>query len=107
MFNIWKLKTKQYLYDFPTSGFESVDKVRAELEDQSDWDNASDADQSELFCKERAALYGIIQPFSEEQGALIRYLVSRRAGPMIITYAWGIFSYLHTQASAMVDIQES
>jgi len=94
MFSRWRLKKEPYPYDFHTMGFDIVDKVRAEVEDQSDWDHSKDEDQSEEYCKERAALFGITAPFNEEQGVLIRYLISRRAGPMIITYAWGTYAYL-------------
>ena len=94
MFTKWKLKKEPYHYDFPTSGFEVIDKIRAELEDQAEWDYAKNDDLSNAYCLERAALYGVLAPYNEEQQALTRFLVSRRAGPMISTYAWGIYTTL-------------
>lgn len=84
-------RTPHYPYDFQTSGFAAVDLVRSWLEDQPDWDIEPDVNLGTKYCIERAALYGFLEPFSNEQTALVNYLLWRSAGPNVMTYAWGLY----------------
>lgn len=95
MFNFWKTQRDMYPYDFHTCGYEIIDKVRAGLGDRSSWDIAEDCRATLVYCKERAALFGVLEPYNEEQSVLTNYLVSHRAGPKIITDAWSLYANFH------------
>ena len=81
-----------YPYLFQTSGFASVDAVRAELESQSDWDRIADPQMSAATQNTASARFGITPPFSNEELALRAYLIRNNAGPLISTYGWGLLA---------------
>mgnify|MGYP000642754464 CR=1 FL=1 len=80
-----------YPYEFNTSGFAHVDKVRSIIEDQPDWDfTFSDAVLIENNIA-AAAYFGFGPCFTAEETALGQMLVRLTAGPHIMMYAWGIY----------------
>lgn len=80
-----------YPYDFNTSGFAHVDKVRSIVEDQSDWDYAFDDKELDANNISAAALFGFGASFSAQEKSLGDMLVKLNAGPHIMTYAWGMY----------------
>lgn len=81
-----------YTYLFQTSGFPAIDDIRAELESQSDWDFAKTTAQAQQYQHEAAIRFGFSAPYSDEEQALGTYLVDKKAGLHISTYAWGLYS---------------
>jgi len=86
-----KLLQNPYPYDFPTSGFAMIDSIRAEIDDQSDWDFSANAAHSRTIQYQAAKRFGILVPFSPDELALSRYLIAKQAGLNISTYAWGLY----------------
>lgn len=80
-----------YPYNFSTSGFVRVDKVRFLIEGQSEWDYSYDRKALVLHNSNAAARYGYGYKFTDEQVALGQMLSMMNAGPHIMTYAWGLY----------------
>lgn len=81
-----------YPYLFQTSGFAVIDKIRAELESQREWDFVKDTDQATSTIETAAARFGFSLPFTDEQSKLSSYLKSKLAGTHMCTYAWGLYA---------------
>lgn len=82
----------KYPYLFQTCGFPEIDDIRAELESQRDWDHVSSESDSRHVQAIAAQKFMSPIPFSKEQKALRDYLVAKRAGLNISTYAWGLYA---------------
>lgn len=85
-----------YQYDFQTSGYAVVDKVRSIVEAQREWDFSDTIKTARAHNRNAEKKYGVHLPRSPEQRALARYLISQKAGPQISTYAWGTYADLKT-----------
>lgn len=83
-----------YPYEFNTSGFARVDKVRFIIENQSDWDYAYHASVLAKNNLSAAAYFGFGPNFTVEETALSHMLCAVNAGPHIMTYAWGMYDDL-------------
>lgn len=83
-----------YPYDFPTSGFSRVDETRFLIEDQSMWDHCHVTETLMQNNFAAARLFGHGPYFNSEEAALGKLLLSLKAGPQIMTYAWGRYSDL-------------
>ena len=83
-----------YPYEFVTSGFSRIDETRFLIEDQSEWDFCYDI--RDLIANNAAAAkrFGFRPGFGPEKAVLSRLLIKLKAGPQIMTYAWGIYSDL-------------
>ena len=81
-----------YKYLFQTSGYPIIDEIRAELESQSDWDFAQTTAFAQDFQHRAATKFGFSAPYSDEEQALGTYLVDKKAGLHISTYAWGLYA---------------
>lgn len=92
--------SKSYPYEFPTSGFARVDKIRHWLEDQPDWDYAKSETESSQY--QDAAMELFHFPIGEtdaEHIALNQYLSAAKAGRLMTIYAWGLYADLMSAAN--------
>lgn len=83
-----------YPYEFPTSGFAHVDTTRFLIEDQSMWDYCHVTETLMQNNFSAARLFGHGPYFNPEEAALSKLLLTLKAGPQIMTYAWGRYSDL-------------
>ena len=86
--------TPLYPYEFPTSGFSRVDATRFLIEDQSMWDYCHETESLIQNNFKAARLFGHGPYFKAEEAALSQVLLDLKAGPQIMTYAWGCYSDL-------------
>lgn len=89
-----------FSYDFPSSGFDRVDRVRFSIEDQSEWDYSPDKESLVRNIGTAAARFGFGPNFSDEESALCLILAKTNAGPLIMTYAWGLYADMLVQDMA-------
>jgi len=81
-----------YPYEFVTSGFARVDETRFLIEDQSEWDYCYDVNKLIANNAAAARTFEILPNSDAEKTALSNMLMKLRAGPHIMTYAWGLYS---------------
>lgn len=81
-----------YPYEFVTSGFGRVDEIRFLIEDQSLWDYCHDTETLTENNLQAAQRYGFAPSFTDEESALCEVLYFLKAGPHIMTYAWGLYA---------------
>jgi len=84
-------KANLYPYEFVTSGFTPVDATRFLIEDQPEWDYCYDAAARKTNNLHAARKFGFGPDFSLEEAALCQILSKLNAGPLIMTYAWGMY----------------
>ena len=84
--------TAEYSYMFQTCGFRAVDDIRAEIESQPEWDYCQNLQEAAQTSRLAARRFGFFEPFSPEQEMLSSILTRLKAGPLIATYAWGLYS---------------
>lgn len=81
-----------YRYDFVTSGFDRVNRVRFLIEGQKEWDYCYSRNMQKLNNFKSAEQFGYGPRFTEEEAALGQMLIKLNAGPHIMTYAWGLYA---------------
>jgi hypothetical protein len=81
-----------YPYEFPTSGFARVDEIRFLIQGQSDWDYCYDTDNLIDNNLEAAKRFGFEPNLGLEEVALSDMIKKLKAGPHIMTYAWGLYA---------------
>ena len=86
-----------YKYDFQTCGVEIIDKVRAIVESQPEWDHSNSIKTAEENCTTAAKRFGYTRLTSDEHHALVDFLVAKKAGLHIATYAWGTYADLKAE----------
>ena len=84
------MNTRNFKYEFQSSGFHIVDQVIDEVIDQRSKDAATDDIEAYFFQIIAAQSYGYYEPLTPEQIALNTYLTSIKAGKQISMYAWGL-----------------
>jgi len=89
-----------FSYDFPSSGFDRVDRVRFFIEDQSEWDYSANREALVRNIGVAAARFGFGPDFSDEERALCLILAKANAGRLIMTYAWGLYADMLVQDMA-------
>ncbi len=92
-------RPQKFQYDFATSGYERIDRVRFLIEDQPEWDYCHDKMRAVEHIKSAADRFGFGPHFCDEQRALCRLLSHLNAGPSITTYAWGLYRDLTEDVS--------
>ncbi|NNC36415.1 MAG: hypothetical protein HKO02_03080 [Hyphomonadaceae bacterium] len=88
-----------YAYDFQTCGFAIIDDVRAIIESQPEWDFSNSIKAAEANCVVAAKRFGYTRLTSDEHHALVDFLVAKKAGLHIATYAWGTYADLKAKQS--------
>ena len=89
-----------YAYDFQTSGFEAIDKVRAVVESQNEWDRSDSLKEARANSAAAAKRFGYTGLMNAEQKALREFLINSKAGLHIATYAWGIYTDMKASTQA-------
>ena len=74
------------------SGRDTVDAVRRDVENDSDWDVAESADRLHFYLLRASQNVGRFEPFSADEVALNTYLADRMAGKRLCDYAWRMFA---------------
>ena len=90
-------KSVDYPYLFQTSGYDTIDQIRAELESQPEWDWSSSSAEADTVQEMAAQRFGFLKPFNTEQAQLASYLRTKCAGLHMATYAWGLYAQSQTR----------
>lgn len=90
----------EFTYDFPSSGFPRVDRVRFLIEDQPEWDYSVGQKDLVENIGRAASRFGFGPSLSEEESSLCLMLARLNAGPLIMTYAWGLYADMLVQEMA-------
>jgi hypothetical protein len=96
-----------YAYDFQTCGHAVIDHVRAAIDSQREWDFSSSEKEARANSREAAKRFGINKILNDEHKALSKYLIAKRAGLHIATYAWGTYIDLLSSASPKIGRTKS
>lgn len=89
-----------FTFDFSSSGFDRVDRVRFHIEDQPEWDYSPSQKSLVENIGRAASRFGFGPHFTPEERALCLVLARSNAGPLIMTYAWGLYADMLRQEIA-------
>jgi len=72
--------------------FARVNATITSIQEDNDWDVAENSEKLYFYQLRAAQNVNIIEPFTDEQTALMDYLTQRQAGRRLCDYAWRVFA---------------